>query len=164
MRYTVFPLLRGCRKEDFQRAVKGFSLYFVAECGSLCYLNAASFSKFANFSLPILHICRKIHSVCPTWLYRDLHAPFTWPRLRSNNNNNNEQSVWHERIPNKMEDVIKCVALFYRAGTSSKDFVRKDKFRMKVRKAGDAKEVKLREFKDLSFEAFKFALSISQVQ
>ena len=48
-----------------------------------------------------------------------------------------------------MEDVIKCVALFYKAGTSGKEFMRKEKFRMKVRKAEDGKEIYLREFKDL---------------
>ena len=48
-----------------------------------------------------------------------------------------------------MEDVIKCVALFYKAGTTGKEFLRKEKFRMKVRKAEDGKEIKLREFKDL---------------
>ena len=53
------------------------------------------------------------------------------------------------QIPNKMEDVIKCVALFYKAGTSGKEFMRKEKFRMKVRKAEDGKEIYLREFKDL---------------
>ena len=30
-----------------------------------------------------------------------------------------------------MEDVIRCVALFYKAGTSGKDYIRKEKFRNK---------------------------------
>ena len=62
MRYTVFPLLRGCGKEEFQRAVNGFSLYLVAECGSLCYLNAASDGLERKF-----------------WRFRGIEAPYNRP-------------------------------------------------------------------------------------
>ena len=42
-------------------------------------------------------------------------------------------------------DVIKCVALFYKLGSSAKDFIRKEKFRIKlprsVRKVTNLKEL-----------------------
>lgn len=47
------------------------------------------------------------------------------------------------------EDVIKCVALFYKAGASGKDFLRKEKFRIKLKRGQDGKELKLSELKNL---------------
>ncbi len=41
------------------------------------------------------------------------------------------------------------MALFYKAGTSGKHFVRKKKFRMKIKRPDDGNEIKLREFKEL---------------
>ncbi|CAB3990304.1 Hypothetical predicted protein [Paramuricea clavata] len=48
-----------------------------------------------------------------------------------------------------MEDVLKCVALFYKAGTSGKEYVRKEKFLVKVPRGEDGKEIKLAHLKDI---------------
>ena len=48
-----------------------------------------------------------------------------------------------------MEDVIRCVALFYKAGTSGKDCIRKEKLRIRIPRGEDGKEIKLARLKDM---------------
>lgn len=56
------------------------------------------------------------------------------------NDANDLNNSWFNTV-----DVIKCVALFYKLGSSAKDFIRKEKFRIKlprsVRKVANLKEL-----------------------
>ena len=55
-----------------------------------------------------------------------------------------------------MEDVIRCVALFYKAGTSGKDYIRKEKFRIRIPRGEDGKEIKLARLKDIVWYVDRF--------
>ena len=61
-------------------------------------------------------------------------------------------SICHAAV----EDVIRCVALFYKAGTSGKDYIRKEKFRIRIPRGEDGKEIKLARLKDIVWYVDRF--------